>query len=162
MFDTFLGLPMHAFVIHATLALLPLGAGIALAYAALRSWRWLLRWPLVLVAVAAPVVTFVTVQAGVALKEQLQLPDEVIGTHQSRGQLLLLFTLIFAVIALLAAFGMGGPSLLVSRAGSREGFTQPVQLGIGVLLAIAAVLVLVQVVLTGDAGSRAVWSDVFP
>ena len=157
MFDEFLGLPLHVFIIHATLAILPGAATLALAYVVLGSWRWLLRWPLVLAALGAPAVTWATVQAGEALEERLDLPDAVIGTHEDRGELLLTFVLVFAVVALVAAFTMGGPSLLASGAGARRGLARPLQVGVGVLLVVAAVLVLVQVVLTGDAGSRAVW-----
>jgi hypothetical protein len=157
MFDEFLGLPLHVFVIHATLALVPASALLALAYAGFASWRWLLRWPLVLAAVAAPVVTYITVKAGEALKGRLGLPDELIGTHQARGNLLLIYVLVFAGLALVAAFSMGGPSLLASGAGGRAGLARPVQVVVGVLLAAVALLMLVQVVLTGDAGSRAVW-----
>jgi hypothetical protein len=157
MFEEFMGLPMHVFVIHAALALIPATALIAIAFAALTSWRWLLRWPLVLLAVATPVVTFVTVQAGKSLKDELGLPAQLIGTHESRGQLLLYYTLGFAVLAIVAALVMGGPSLLASGAGARQGAARPAQVTLGVLLVAASVLVLVQVILTGDAGSRAVW-----
>jgi hypothetical protein len=157
MFDEFLGLPLHVFVIHATLAIVPGSALLALAYTGLASWRWLLRWPLVLAALGAPLVTYVTVEAGQVLKGRLGLPDQLIGTHQDRGELLLVYTLVFAALALAAAFALGGPSLLASGAGGRAGLARPAQVVIGVLLVAVAVLMLVQVVLTGDAGSRAVW-----
>ena len=157
MFDDFLGLPLHPFIVHATVVLLPGVALLALAYTVLRSWRWLLRWPLALAALGTPLLTWVTVQAGEALKEQRGLPDAVIGTHEERGELLLYFTLAFGVVALAAAFTMGGPSLLASGAGNRRGAGRPVQVTVGALLAVTAVLVLVQVMLTGDAGSRVVW-----
>jgi hypothetical protein len=156
-FEEFLGLPMHVFVIHAALALIPASALIAIAFTVLSSWRWLLRWPLVLLGVATPVVTFVTVQAGKSLKDELGLPAQLIGTHESRGELLLYFTLGFAVLAIIAGLAMGGPSLLASGAGARRGVARPAQVTLGVLLVAVSVLVLVQVSLTGDAGSRAVW-----
>jgi hypothetical protein len=160
MFDEFFGLPFHALIVHATVVVLPAVAALAIAYAALPSWRWLLRWPLAAAAVATPVLTWVTVEAGEALKDRLGLPDQVIGTHEERAETLLLITIAFAVLGVAAAFTMGGPSLLVSGAGARRGAGRPVQLSVGVLLAVSAVLVLVWVVLTGDAGARAVWADV--
>lgn len=160
MFDDFFGLPFHPFIVHATLVVLPGVASLALAYIALPSWRWLMRWPLVLGAAGAPVLTWVTVQAGEALKDQLGLPDAVIGTHEDRAETLLTLSLVFAVLAIVAAFTMGGPSLLISGAGSRNSAARPVRIGVGVLLAVAAVAVIVMVVLTGDEGSRVVWSDV--
>jgi hypothetical protein len=47
--------------------------------------------------------------------------------------------------------------LLASGAGERRGVARPAQVTVGVLLVAVSVLVLVQVILTGDAGSRAVW-----
>jgi hypothetical protein len=160
MFDDFFGLPLHPFIVHATVVVLPAFAALALAYTFLPSWRWLMRWPLALSAVGAPLLTWVTVEAGEALKDQLGLPDQIIGTHQDRATVLLYCSIAFGVLGLAAAFTMGGPSLLVSGAGARRGAARPVQLGVGALLVVSALLVLVFTVLTGDEGSRVVWSDV--
>lgn len=159
MFDEFFGLPLHAFVVHAAVVLLPLSAAVALAYVVLPAWRWLLRWPLVAVSLFAPALTWVTVQAGSALQQQLGVGGALIETHQQRASTLLTVTLGFGLVGLLAAFAMGGPSLLASGAGGRQGVGRPLQLGAGVLLAVAAVLVVVWVILTGDAGSRSVWEQ---
>jgi magnesium-transporting ATPase (P-type) len=158
MFDDFFGLPFHPFILHATVVLVPGIATLALAFVALSSWRWLLRWPLALAAVFTPILTYVTVEAGESLKDQLGIESPLIETHQSRGETLMIYTLVFAVIALVAAFTMGGRSLLASGAGSRAGVARPLQIGVGVLLVVISLLVIVQVILTGDAGSRAVWS----
>ncbi len=159
MFDDFFGLPFHPFIVHATVILIPGIATLALAFVALPSWRWLLRWPLALAAVVTPVLTWVTMQAGESLEEQLGLDDSpLIETHESRAELLLNFTFGFTVLALIAVFAMGGRSLLASGAGARAGVARPAQIVVGALLAVAAVLLIVQVILTGDAGSRAVWS----
>jgi hypothetical protein len=160
MFDNFFGLPLHPFIVHATVVVLPAVATLALAYVVLPPWRWLLRWPLALSAVGAPLLTWVTVKAGESLKARLGIDSDLIETHQERANTLLLITLAFGVLALLAAFTMGGPSLLISGSGGRRGVGRPLQIGVGVLLAVAAVLVVVWVVLTGDAGSRAVWEGV--
>jgi hypothetical protein len=159
MFDEFFGLPLHAFVVHAAVVLLPASAAVALAYVALPAWRWLLRWPLVAASLFAPALTWVTVQAGKSLANQLGIRSPLIETHQQRAATLLLITLAFGLAGLLAAFALGGPSLLVSGAGGRRGVGRPVQIGVGALLAVVAVLVVVWVVLTGDAGSRSVWAQ---
>lgn len=160
MFDDFFGLPLHPFIVHATVVVLPAVVALAIAYVVLPSWRWLLRWPLVLGGIGTPLLTWVTVEAGEALRDELGLPQQIIGTHQSRAETLLLLSIVFGVLALVAAFAMGGPSLLVSGAGSHRGVARPAQVAIGALLVIAALLVLVWVVLTGDEGTRVVWSDV--
>ena len=159
MFDHFFGLPLHPFIVHATVVLLPVSAAIAIAYATVSSWRWLLRWPLVAVSVFAPALTWVTVQAGMALQQQTGIDSALIQSHQQRATTLLLVTLAFGLVGLLAAYAMGGPSSLVSGAGSRRGVASATQVGVGVLLAVTSVLVLVWVVLTGDAGARAAWDQ---
>jgi hypothetical protein len=160
MFDDFFGLPLHPFIVHATVILLPGIATLALAFVALPSWRWLLRWPLAAAGVVTPILTYVTLEAGESLKDRLGIDNAIIETHEERAELLLTYTWGFAALALVAAFTMGGPSLLASGAGSRAGLARPLQIVVGALLVVVAVLVIVQVVLTGDAGSRAVWSDV--
>jgi len=156
MFDDFLGLPLHAFLVHLTVVLLPLAATVAIVFAAVRRWRWLLRWPLLALAVTASPLTFVTMRAGVALMEERRLAA-LVGTHQARAELLLVFVLAFSVAALAAVFLLGGPTALASGHGARDGGAASVQVVLTVLLTVLAVAVIVQTALTGDAGARAVW-----
>ena len=58
------GVPLHPLVVHAVVVLGPLAALTGLAYAAVPRWRWLLRWPLVVLAVVTAVTAFVAVVAG--------------------------------------------------------------------------------------------------
>jgi hypothetical protein len=157
MLTDFFGLPLHPFIVHATVVLLPGVASLALAFVALPSWRWLLRWPLALAAVVTPVLTYVTVLAGEALEDALEIETPLIETHEDRAEMLLNYTYGFAALALIAVFTLGGRSLLASGAGARTGVARPLQIVVGALLAAIALLLIVQVVLTGDAGSRAVW-----
>ncbi len=66
-------------------------------------------------------------------------------THEARAQLLLRLTLGFGLVAVAA--GWMHPRAGVARVAIR------------VLLGLSAAAVLVQVVLTGDAGARAVWES---
>jgi len=47
------GVPLHPLVVHAVVVLAPLAALTGLVYVVVPKWRWLLRWPLVVLAVAA-------------------------------------------------------------------------------------------------------------
>ena len=58
------GVPLHPLVVHAVVVLGPLAALAGLAYAFVPKWRWLLRWPLVVLAVVTAVASLVAVQAG--------------------------------------------------------------------------------------------------
>src|SRR6266542_1811331 len=45
MFERFGSLPLHVLVIHLAVVVLPVSALTAIAFAVLPKWRWLLRWP---------------------------------------------------------------------------------------------------------------------
>lgn len=140
------GVPLHPLVVHAAVVFGPLGAVAALAHVVLPSWRARLRWPMVglaLLATGAIVAAFLTGNNFLSSRPDLgQLA--AVQTHKARGTLLLWVSLGFAVVAL----GVGA---------RREwsGWTGHL---VHVLLGVAAVAVLVLVVLTGDAGARAVWA----
>ena len=138
------GLPLHPLVVHAAVVFGPLAALAALGYLVPR-WRSTLRWPMVgLAVVATGSVVLAYLSGGDLLDskpELKQLPQ--IQTHQDRAELLLWATLQFGAVAIVAGWW-----------GDRRGALRVV---LDVLLGIGAVLVLVLVVLTGDAGSRAVW-----
>jgi hypothetical protein len=139
------GLPLHPLVVHAAVVFGPIGALTALAYAVLPRGRDRLRLPMValaLVATGSVVAAFVT---GRSLLESRPALGQVamVDTHEARAELLLWLTLGFGLVALLTGWlhGRTGPVRVVSCAA----------------LGLTASAVLVQVVLTGDAGSRAVW-----
>jgi hypothetical protein len=54
---------------------------------------------------------------------------------------------------------LGGPTALASGTGAREGLaSRPLQYRISAVVVLGALLVIVQVVRSGDAGSRALWA----
>ena len=64
---------------------------------------------------------------------------------------------VFTVLVALAAWALGGPSALASGRGARESRFAGQETLLVVLLVASALVVLVLVGLTGDAGARAVW-----
>ena len=158
------GLPLHVLVVHAVVVLAPLAALAGLAYAVRPPWRWLLRWPLVVLAVSAAGLAFLAKQSGEAMLEdrpfllEAEALRDKIMLHQDRGELLVWFALGFLVVSLLAAWSAGGPSALASGRGALES-RGVLATATVVLLAVAAVALLVMTVLTGDAGSQAVWGE---
>jgi len=156
------GLPLHPLVVHAAVILGPVTALTAIAYAVLPRWRWLIRWPMVALAVGTVGTLFVAKLAGHALLEE-RAPDlsrvdiAQITVHQDRANTLLLVSLVFLVIAVVAALTVGGPSALASGAGARDSRGTAVTAGVLGLVVVGAIALLVLTVLTGDAGARAVW-----
>ena len=138
------GLPLHPLVVHAAVVLGPVAALVALAHL-VPSWRERLRWPMVVLAVLA---TLAIVAAYLSGDNFLEHKPELEGSplvekHEDLAGQLLWISIGFGVIAVAAGF--------LARRGA-------LRVVLDVLLAVAAVLVLVWVVRTGDAGARAVWS----
>ena len=139
------GLPLHPLVVHAAVVFGPIAALVAIAYVVRPAWQERLRMPLVvmaLVSVASIVTAFLSGDsfrgANAFFAENAQIDE-----HEQRAGLLLWVTIGFGVVALLAAFWQ-------RRSPAVRG-------GLHVLLLAAALGLLVLVVLTGDAGARAVY-----
>ena len=147
-------MPVHPLVVHAVVVLVPLAALTGLAYAAVPRWRWLLRWPLVALALGAAGAAVVAAQSGEWLLESRPELAPIVEDHHGYGTLLRNVALGYVVVAGLAAWALGGTSALASGKGARETrFGIPVAL----LLVVGAVALLVTVFLAGDSGARAVW-----
>jgi phosphoglycerol transferase MdoB-like AlkP superfamily enzyme len=154
---TFAGLPFHFIVLHAAVVFGPLTAMVAVVFAFRPQWRYLTRWPTAVLTL----ITFVSVWLS-RLSGQSYLssrPDlaQLVHEHQQRGQLLSLLTTLFAVVVAVAVWGLGGPSGFAGGGGARAARSTSLERGLAVAVAVTALLMLVWVVLTGDAGARAAW-----
>jgi uncharacterized membrane protein len=148
------GVPLHPLVVHAVVVLGPLAALTGLAYALVPKWRWLLRWPLVVLAVVTAIAALLAVAAGEDLLAARPELAPLVEEHEEWGEWLRSVAVIYAVVSLVAAWALGGASALASGKGARE-----TRFGIPVagVLVVAAVGLLVLLFLAGDSGSRAVW-----
>ena len=148
------GVPLHPLIVHAVVVLGPLAALTGLAYAFVPQWRWLLRWPLVVLAVVTAASAFLATQSGEALLESRPELAPIVEEHEERGEFLRNVALGYALVSLVAAWALGGASALASGRGARE-----TRLGIPVmvLLVVGAIGLSVCLFLAGDSGARAVW-----
>lgn len=148
------GVPLHPLVVHAVVVLGPLAALTGLAYACVPKWRWLLRWPLVVLSVVTAVAALAAVAAGEDLLAARPELAPLVEEHEEWGEWLRSVAVIYAVVSLVAAWALGGTSALAPGRGARE-----TRFGIPVaaLLVVAAVGLVVLLFLAGDSGSRAVW-----
>ena len=145
------GLPAHVLIIHAAVVFGPLAALSALAYVALPRYRDLLRWPTLVLALVA----FGSIWAAYLTGQNFFDSDrfanfsgearENIETHEDYAKTLRWIASGFGIVTLATAYYFH----------NRTGTARTVLLA---LVAISAVATLVWVGLTGDAGSRAVWS----
>ena len=149
------GIPPHPLVVHAAVVLVPLAALFAIAYAVLPSRRWQTRTPAVVLAVVAAISVWLAAATGDNLKSRLHEDTSLIQTHEHWAGLLQAATWVLAALVLVAWWSLPHHNPLPDK-DHKEGVTTLAK-PLVVLLPVAAVTVLVLVVLTGDAGARAVW-----
>ena len=152
----FNGLPLHPLVVHAVVVLGPLAGVTGLAYALVPRWRWLLRWPLVVLAVMVAAASLLAVQAGESLLDSRPELEPLVEDHEDWGELLRSWSLGLVPVSIFAAWALRGPSRLASGRGAGES-RMPLGWLAGLLLVVGSVGLVVLVFLAGDSGSRAVW-----
>ncbi len=155
----FNGLPLHPLVVHATVVFVPLAALGAILYVVPR-WRWLLRWPLLLVNLAAAVLVQVAVMSGHSLETSLEktrgLQPSIVSNHVMWAGRLRIAMFVLAVVVIVAFWALGYVTRLAGGT-DRRARVMALETPMMVLLPLAGVAVLALVFLTGDAGARAVW-----
>lgn len=142
------GLPLHPLVVHAAVVFAPLAGLTAIAYLVPR-WRRYLRWPLLVVCVLAAVFVWFAAATGDSLKhEELRgAPSAVVKAIHDHEELAGKLQASTWVLAALAAGAWWFHS--------RSGWARTALL---VLMPLSGVAALVLVIMTGDAGARAVWA----
>ncbi|WP_432939929.1 DUF2231 domain-containing protein [Kribbella sp. CA-253562] len=162
MFERFGDLPLHVLVIHAAVVLLPVAALLAIAFAVVPRWRWLLRWPALLLGLGALVVAYVAKESGEAFVAAIPELEPAVKVHEERGDLLFWYVLVFAVLVVAAFLLLAGPSALASGKGAKATKSRPLELVISAAIVVVGVLVIYQTIRTGDAGAKAVWDGQLP
>ncbi len=151
------GIPLHPLVVHAAVVLVPLAAVFAIAYAVLPSRRWQTRTPAAVLAVTAAVAVWLASATGDSLKEKLNENTSLIQTHEHYAGLLQASMWVLAALVAVAWWSLPHHNPLPDK-DHRRGVTTLAK-PLVILLPVAAVVTLVLVVLTGDAGARAVWGS---
>jgi len=142
MFDTILGLPVHALVVHAVVVLLPLMAVVTLVVALRQKWREALAWPVVALNALVLGATFVAKESGEALERRLGVN---VADHEAWGSKLPYVAAALLVVSVFVA---------IWRRNSRFG---PIAV---VLTIIVAGVTVFWTVRTGHTGAVAVWGSV--
>jgi len=152
------GVPLHPLVVHAAVVLVPTAALLALAFMVPR-WRWLARWPAVILAVGGAVTVQVAAMTGRTFEHIRHVETlPLVLTHAKWGHRLQIAMWIFAAIMVVAFWAMPFVTRLAGGT-DRESRSPALEKVLLVTVPLAAVVVLVLVVLTGDAGARAVWKQ---
>ena len=148
MFDTILGLPVHALVVHAVVILVPLAAVGLIAVAVRPSWRRAYLPVVAIIATIGLAAVPVATMSGHKLEERLNAGGPVadqIHDHERMGQLVIYPTAAMWLLALALLY-------LERRGRPGKGVTI-----VAVLAIVGAIAATGQVTITGHLGSTAVW-----
>lgn len=151
------GLPAHVLIVHAAVVLVPLAVLLAGSFALVPRWRYLTRWPAVVAALIAAGAAWAARISGQSFLDSRPELAPLVAAHESRAHVLSWLVLAFLALVAVGAWGLGGASGLASGRGSRETAVRWLELVLPAAIAVVGVVTLVWVVLTGDAGARAVW-----
>ncbi len=149
------GVPLHPLVVHAAVVLAPAAALMSVLVLNAR-WRWLTRWPALLLTLGAALSVQLAALTGEDLKAQLG-DNPLIRTHETWAGRLQVATWVLLAVTAVAFWALPAVSRLQGGR-DRPGRVAVLEKPLLVLLPVVAVVVLVLVVLTGDAGARAVWT----
>jgi hypothetical protein len=141
-FDTVLGLPIHALVVHGVVVLLPLMAIITAVVSFVPRWRAAAAWPVAVIDAGMVAMTFVARQSGLAL--QARLGGQIAQEHAAIGRNLIWFALAMFLASLVVA---------VMRRSQRA------TMG-AVLALVAGVFVIWWTVRVGHTGADALWKGI--
>jgi uncharacterized membrane protein len=154
----FRGVPLHPLVIHAVVVFVPLAAIAAIAMA-VPKYRWIARWPALLLTLGATAAAYVATLTGEELAEDRGLDAlPLVKTHEEWGERLMIGMWILAVLVIVA-FWVLPHVTRIAGAQDRVAKVAALEKPLMVLVPLAAVAVLVLVILTGDAGAGAVWEQ---
>ena len=151
MFDTVLGLPVHALVVHGVVVLLPLMAVVTLVWGWRRPSRAVTGWVVVAADAVVAVMTFVAKESGEALQRRLG-GQAALEHGELADPLPLMAVGLLVAAALVQVHRTRGPVPRSDRGG----------LGtvLSVLVTVAAAVVVVWTVRVGHSGAEAVWGQI--
>lgn len=154
-------IPAHPLLVHASVIFVPLLLLLASAYALVPGWRSRMGWAVASLAIATPIVTFLSKESGESLEELFEAkgyPAEImqqVEQHAEYADALSAATLLLAITAGVLVAVMSRPENWPGRV--LPSWSKPVLTVAVLILAVAAG---VTVFLTGHSGALAVWQGV--
>jgi hypothetical protein len=149
------GIPAHPLVVHAAVVLVPLAALFAAAYAVWPRRRWQTRTPALVLAIVAALSVQLATMTGSQLKVHLHENTSLIHTHEEYAGYLQAAMWVLTGLMIIAWWALPHENPLPDK--DHQSGVRLLAWPLAVLVPIASVAVLVLVVMTGDAGARAVW-----
>ncbi|HEY2831264.1 MAG TPA: DUF2231 domain-containing protein [Sporichthyaceae bacterium] len=152
MFDTFMGLPVHILILHATVVLVPLVSVITIAVFLWPAWRTKFAGPVAILNVVILATTFATVRSGLKFKDRFRIMGDQSTpeySHERWGKDLLWWVLALAIVA-----------VLVYAVGRVPNLPPFVGMGLGGVVAVLAVVSIVFTAVAGHTGAEASYKGI--
>lgn len=150
--DTVNGIPSHPLVVHFAVVLTTLAIVMAVLFLVPRTRGWA-RLPYPIVSIAALVAVFLAKESGEGLEQRVEggggALEKLIHDHAEAADLLFVFSLLFAVISVVAWF------VATKRP---ERMTGGVGVAVSVLVVAGLLAIGIQSYRVGDLGAKAVWN----
>lgn len=158
-------MPAHPLIVHAAVVFTPLAVIAVVLFAVVRRWRYLTRWPAVVLAAISFVVVWIAKITGDDLRESNfgELPHDNpiwrrLDDHQAYADVLGIVAFALLLLVGFGAWLLGGPSGFTSGRGAKPIGPRYIELALPLALVVVAAVAGVYVYLTGDAGAHAVWA----
>jgi hypothetical protein len=152
LFDTFMGLPVHILILHATVVLVPLVSVITIAVFLWPAWRAKFAGPVAILNVIMLAVTFATVRSGLKFKDRFRIMGDKSTpefSHERWGKDLLWWVLALAIVSVLV--------FAISRVPNLPVF---IGTGLGAVVAVLAVVAIVFTAVAGHTGAEASYKGI--
>ncbi|MCW2867651.1 MAG: hypothetical protein JWR20_1839 [Marmoricola sp.] len=147
-------MPLHPLVVHGAVVLVPLAAIAVVAFVVPR-WRWAARWPALVLSVLAALFVQAATLTGENLEEARGPRSALVHQHSEYADKLQVAMYVLAVVTIVAFVLL--PVVSRVAGGDRAARVPVLEKPLLVVLPLLAVVVLVLVYLTGEAGARSVW-----
>jgi hypothetical protein len=161
-----MGLPSHVLLVHAAVVLVPLLALGAVVYALVPRLRPQLYWPVVVLAVAAPLAALFAKVSGdaffVALQDLERIGGDLISQvqrHQTFGTITAWVSGALGIVTLVLAYLASGRAW-PARLGADPDQRRMILLGVTVVTVGLALVTGFYAFQTGDSGARVVWEPI--
>lgn len=149
------GVPVHPLLVHGAVVFVPMAALLVAAYV-LPKYRWAARWPALVLTVLATAFVQLSAMSGEDLEHQLG-ESKLIQAHAEWAGRLQFCTWVLLVVMVVAFWALPHQTRL-NGAEHKPARIPALEKPMMVVLPVLALAVLVLVVITGDAGARAVWA----
>lgn len=161
----FNGIPLHPLVVHAAVVTTPLAGLFAILYGVVPRWRWAIRWPFLVVALAGAIATYLASATGDDLKDRLKLESssapatirDLLDKHEMWAGRLQFGMWVLAALAIIAVFALPYRSQLKDGK-DQVGRVAVLSVPLAIVLPLVGIAVLAFVYFTGDAGAQMVWN----